>query len=284
MCPDYTRGRFQVREPGRHLRYLLRKRERRERLRDLEPVRESENALSLELDADSDTLLIAFGGMNQRIGIPPFEFFAAAGDIPVKRMFVRDLSQAWYHRGVPGAGSDLMSVNALLAETIAQHDVRRLVTAGGSAGGYAAMVFGTLLGADTVLCFSPQTILDLDELARMGDHRWDDHLRPLVARGELDARWVDLGQALAPARHADTRYEVFCDETLRTDWGHVERIARVPGVRRYRFGRGSHALIRSLRDCGALNTILRRALGAPETQPPGGERLTPLGPSPERGS
>ncbi|HEX5224860.1 MAG TPA: hypothetical protein VFW29_07005, partial [Solirubrobacteraceae bacterium] len=139
-------------------------------------MREAENALSLELDVESDTLLIAFGGMNQRIGIPPFEFFAAAGDIPVKRMFVRDLSQAWYHRGVPGAGADLMSVHELLAKTVAQHRVKRLVTAGGSAGGYAALVFGTLLGADTVLCFSPQTTLDMSELARMGDHRWDDHL------------------------------------------------------------------------------------------------------------
>jgi len=246
-------------------------------------VRESEQALSLELDGDSETLLIAFGGMNQRIGIPPFEFFAAAGDIPVKRVFVRDLNQAWYHRGVPGGGTDLMSVHELLAAIVAGQPVTRLVTAGGSAGGYAALVFGTLLGADTVLSFSPQSILDLDELARMGDHRWDDHLRPLVAREELDVRWADLATALPPARRAGTRYEVFCDESLRTDWLHVERIAHVPGLRVYRFGRGSHSLIRELRDRGALNTILRRALQAPDGGPPGGEAIAPAAPAPDGG-
>jgi hypothetical protein len=241
----------------------MRKRERRSRLRELEPVRESDRALSLELDSDSDTLLLAFGGMNQRIGIPPFEFFSLAGDIPVKRMFVRDLSQAWYHRGIPGAGTDLMSVADLLGELIGDANVRRLVVAGGSAGGYAALVFGTLLDADTVLSFSPQTILDLDTLASMGDRRWDDYLNPLVARDELDTRWLDLAQALPPARRGETRYEVFVDDSLTTDRGHVERLAGLSGLHVYRFGRGSHTLVRSLRDSGALSVILRRALEAP---------------------
>jgi hypothetical protein len=253
-----------VRDPRRHLRYLRRKRDRRDRLKDLEPVRESPLALSLELEGESDRLLIAFGGMNQQIGIPPFEFFSLAGAIPVKRIFVRDLSQAWYHRGIPGAGEDLMSVAELLAGLIEGQGVRRLVAAGGSAGGYAALVFGSLLSADTVLSFSPQTILDMDELSRMGDHRWDDHLRPLVAREELDPRWIDLRQALPTARSGNTRYEVFVDESLGTDRRHVERLAGIEGMHIYRFGRGSHALVRDLRDSGALPKILRRALGAPE--------------------
>jgi hypothetical protein len=244
----------------------MRKRERRSRLRELEPVRESDRALSLELDSDSDTLLIAFGGMNQRIGIPPFEFFSLAGDIPVKRMFVRDLSQAWYHRGIPGGGTDLMSVADLLREVVADADARRLVVAGGSAGGYAALVFGTLLEADTVLSFSPQTILDMQELARIGDRRWDDYLEPLVARDELDREWLDLAQALPPARRGETRYEVFVDDSLATDRIHAERLLGLAGLRLYRFGRGSHTLVRTLRDSGALTLILRRALDAPSQE------------------
>jgi pimeloyl-ACP methyl ester carboxylesterase len=215
------------------------------------------------MDVESHTLLVAFGGMFGRIGMPPFEFFSLAGSIPVKRLFVRDLNQAWYHRGMPGAGTTLASVAESLSELIDAHRVDRLVVTGNSAGGYGALVFGTLLRADVVLTFAPQTVLDLDELAAIGDHRWDDRLRPLVQEGALDARWIDLGPALAAAPHRASRYEVYFDESLAVDRQHVERLLGVPNLRLYRFGRGRHHLVGALRDCGALARILQRALQAP---------------------
>jgi pimeloyl-ACP methyl ester carboxylesterase len=209
---------------------------------------------------DSRTLLLAFGGMVGRIGIPPFEFFSLTGSIPVKRLFVRDLRQAWYHRGVPHHGATLAEVAESLGRLIAPHEVDRLVVAGNSAGGYAALLFGALLGADTVLSFAPQTVLDLDLLAGMGDHRWDDRLEPLAAASGLDTRFADLRQVLPAARRADTAYQIYFDDTLRSDRLHAERLAGVRGVRLYRFGRGSHSIARSLRETGALGRVLRDAL------------------------
>jgi pimeloyl-ACP methyl ester carboxylesterase len=219
--------------------------------------------LSIEMDGPSRTLLVAFGGMVGRMGMPPFEFFSLAGSIPVKRLFVRDLHQAWYHRGMPGYGGTLTSVAEALRDLIARNEVERLVVAGNSAGGYAALVFGTLLQADVVLCFAPQTVLDLDVLEAIGDHRWDDRLVPLVQEGALDPRWVDLGQALAGAATGRTRYEVYFDESLSVDRQHVERLAGLENMRLYRFGRGRHHLVRALRDSGALAQLLQRALQAP---------------------
>ncbi len=246
----------------RGVRYLLYKRRvlrARERLTRTQ-LEADERSLSMQMEADTSTLLLAFGGMNQRIGIPPFEFFSLTGEIPVKRMFVRDLRQAWYHLGIPGAGDDLRSVRTLLAELMQQHGVRRLVVAGGSAGGYAALVYGTLLRADTVLCFSPQTTLDRSQLHRIGDRRWDDLLAPLIRRGQLDPEWVDLAVALPREQAPATRYEVFVDDSLDTDRRHAERLRGVSGLRLYRFGAGGHTLVRELRDNGALGVVLRRAL------------------------
>lgn len=261
--PDYTGVDPAVSTLSRHMRFLRRRRERRARLWNPGPVNEENVSVSLDTQSDSRTLLIAFGGMNLQIGIPPFEFLSLTGDIPVKRLFVRDLHQSWYHRGMPGYGDTLMAVADSLGRMIAEEDVERLVVAGGSAGGYAALVFGSLLGADVVLCFSPQTILDLDVLARMGDHRWDDHLKPLVAHGALDPNWVDLRVALPPARRADTRYRVFVDDTVSTDRQHAERLSGLDGLVLYRFGRGGHSLVRGLRDSGALPGILQSALQTP---------------------
>jgi hypothetical protein len=225
--------------------------------RDLESP---EVPLSEDMAVDSSALLLAFGGMVGRIGIPPFEFFSLAGKIPVKRLFVRDLRQAWYHRGVPHHGATLAQVAESLRGLIAPHHVERLVVAGTSAGGYAALVFGTLLGADTVLCFAPQTVLDLELLARMDDHRWDHRLEPLAAAGVLDPRFADLRCALPAARRADTAYRIYFDEALHADRLHAERLGGIAGVRLYRFGHGSHNVARSLRERGALARVLEGAL------------------------
>jgi hypothetical protein len=242
----------------RRARYLTRRHRRRESAGARDPI-----SVSLDMASDSRTLLLAFGGMEGRIGMPPFEFLRLTGEIPVKRLFVRDLRQSWYHRGMPEHGTTIEEVRESLASLIASHDVERLVTAGNSAGGYAALLFGTLLGAESVLCFAPQTILDLTVLAEMGDHRWDGRLTPLVEADAVDPRWVDLGSALQPARHADTRYQVYVDETLHVDLLHAERLLGLDGLRLYRFGRGKHHLVRALREVGALERILRTALHVP---------------------
>jgi hypothetical protein len=244
----------------RHARYLRRRWQQRRFLASLET---GGDPLNIEMDDDSRTLLVAFGGMLGRMGIPPFEFFRLAGGIPVKRLFVRDLHQAWYHRGLPGYGTTLTSVAQSLRELIGRYDVDRLVVTGNSAGGYAALVFGTLLDADVVLCFAPQTVLDLDVLDAIGDHRWDDRLRPLVDGDVLDQDWVDVGPALARTARGTTRYEVYFDESLSVDRDHVERLAGVQNLRLYRFGRGAHHVVGSLRDSGALSLILQRALQGP---------------------
>jgi hypothetical protein len=216
--------------------------------------------LSLDMASDSRTLLLAFGGLVGQIGIPPFEFFSLTAQVPVKRLFVRDLRQAWYHRGIPGYGSGLPQVADALRPLLAEQGVERLVVAGASAGGYAALLFGTLLGAEEVLCFAPQTVLDLDILAEMGDRRWDWRLGRQTAAGAVDGRFTDLRRVLPAARCAETGYRIYFDDSLHADRMHAERLADLPGVRLYRFGRGSHNIARSLRDTGALERVLRGAL------------------------
>ena len=218
--------------------------------------------LSLDMGPDSRTLLIAFGGMRGMMGnILPFEFFKATGTVAVKRLFVRDLRQAWYHRGVPGHGSSIEAVGHSLGELVAAQGVERLVMVGNSAGGYAALLFGTLLGADSVLCFAPQTVLELEVLAEMDDHRWDDQLRELTHSGDLDPRWTDLRRALPDIRRAGTRYEIYFDDSFRIDRLHAERLGGLEGAQLHRFSGGAHGIAREMRESGELDTVLQRAVG-----------------------
>jgi pimeloyl-ACP methyl ester carboxylesterase len=216
--------------------------------------------LSLDMRRRSSTLLVAFGGMRGHVGMLPFEFFKATGSLPVKRLFVRDLRQAWYHRGIPGHGSTVEEVAESLRGLIADRGVERLVVAGNSAGGYAALLFGTLLGADTVLCFAPQTVLDLGVLGEMDDHRWDDRLGALVQAGSLDPRWTDLSAALPPLARSSTAVELYFDASYTPDRLHAERIAALPGVRLRRLEGGAHGVAYEMRQSGQLQRVLQAAL------------------------
>jgi pimeloyl-ACP methyl ester carboxylesterase len=209
----------------------------------------------------SRTMLVAFGGRDPRSGrVPPFEFYTMAEKLGVKCLFVRDLRQAWYQLGLPGYGQDIESFAPAVRRVLEKRRVERTVFCGVSAGGYAALVMGTLLPADVVLAFSPQAMLDPEELRRWGDERWLEPLGALAEAGSLDRRWADLGAALRDTATHAKRYQVYFDETHATDRMHAERLVGVPNLRLYRFGGGGHVLVKSLREANALGRIIRQAL------------------------
>jgi hypothetical protein len=129
-----------------------------------------------------------------------------------------------------------------------------------SAGGYAALAYGTLIGADVVAAFSPQTVIDLDVMNAFGDHRYDEQLGDLAARGSLDRRWIDLRAALPGARCAQTRCELHFDTESEPDLRHAERIAGLEGVSLMPHPGVGHNVPRALRQRGELKPLLLRLL------------------------
>jgi hypothetical protein len=180
--------------------------------------------------------------------------------MPAKRLLIRDVHQAWYQRGVPGHGDTIDDLAARLRELVEDAQTRRLVVAGNSARGYGALLFGTLLGADRVLAFSPQTLLDQDALWAIGDHRWDVKLRRLQAAGGPDPRFVDLGASLPELANGTTRYDVHYAATVMSDEQHAERVAGIPGLTIHGHPRGGHSVIRLLRRTGELEQLLTAAI------------------------
>ena len=250
-----------LRTPARRLAAPLRSRFRRG-LEDLG------TPISLDLSETSEVMLIAFGGLQGQLGMPAFEFFRSTAGLRVKRLFVRDLHQAWYHLGIPGHGDGLPSSAQSLLALAHEHGARRIVLVGNSAGGYAALVYGVLMGADVAIAFAPQTVVDTAVLAAWDDHRWDAEMAALHASGGYEPAWGDLrdalpaARALPSARAGATAYEVYFDPAYEPDRLHAERVAAVPGLRLHERG-GEHDLVRRMRASGELERVLRAAL-APE--------------------
>lgn len=73
-----------------------------------------------------------------------------------KHIFVRDIFKQWYVKGI---NSELNRIEKVLEFLKSEVDGYRVITVGSSAGGYAAVLFGSLLKADYVLAFAAQFTL-----------------------------------------------------------------------------------------------------------------------------
>ena len=219
------------------------------------------NGLILDPEPRGSTLLIAFGGIaSQLAGVAPFEFLSALNAHPARRIFVRDIDQCWYQRGVRGVATTLTGTTDALRAIVARERPDRLVTLGTSAGGFGALYFGCALGADVILAFGPQTFTDPWHRRWHRDRRWKHEISQI---DELDQGAVcrDLRPVVRSwsmgARPG--RIEIHYGRDVRIDRIHARRLGRISSVAVYPHS-GGHNTAKALRDRGELDAILARAL------------------------
>ena len=133
----------------------------------------------------SRPLLISFGSY----ACKP-EFVSATDDCKVDRLFLLDTTKQWYQGGVDGYGSIEETV-AKLRSTIDHLGPSSVVTIGTSMGGYAALLFGHLLKANSAIAFCPQTFLSRQLRSEFEDNRWEQEFLTIQ-----DGRYSDLVDVL----------------------------------------------------------------------------------------
>jgi pimeloyl-ACP methyl ester carboxylesterase len=102
-----------------------------------------------------------------------------------KIIFVRDIKKTWYVEGISATHSTIESVHRLLAEE--RVGVDELICVGNSAGGFAAMLFGTLLKAKVIYSISGFFVLD--------KAIYTDSLNPMLIEALLKPdkfKWFDI--------------------------------------------------------------------------------------------
>ena len=218
----------------------------------LDPRKVPRRGLYLDLDHASPTLVIAFAGLKGFLGgFPAFEFRNTLSSVNVKSAFLRDHYAAWYHRGVLDVGPDIDAIVDLLRELRSQAD--ELVMIGNSAGGYAALLFGSLLGCEAH-AFSPQTFIDPEMIDAAGDRRWDPELEALVASGRFDRRYGDLAPVIAASNGT---FHVYHGVLHPDDVKHAQHIRELSNVTVHALPETDHRVVLKLRQTGWLQEFLR---------------------------
>lgn len=216
-----------------------------------------------DLGSESPVLAITFGGLLMRVGMmPPFEFFnIMSRSAPAKKIFVRDHWQAWYHRGVRDVAADIEGVETSLRRIRDEQRPAKVVTLGTSAGGYAALLFGYLLGATEIHAFSPQTFISPELRARYGDTRWDKQWSALIRSGRFQARFGDLAELFDADPSVNTRCFIHYSRNDPLGSIHAKRLAsHSGGVELRDYGLEGRNVVQHLRECGELGGLLHKAL------------------------
>jgi hypothetical protein len=181
---------------------------------------------------NADTLIVSFAG-NAKLfgGIPRFEFVNFLKQFNVSKHFYIDEHNDLYHKGLIGTTSIDETVTYLKNE-IKQY--KRVLFLGNSGGGYAAILFGSLLEVTMVLAFVPQTI-------RRNDI--------------VDEKYRDISHFI----NNKTKYYIYGDTSIINPLdchhiSHCERISHHPNV----FLIKKNGLyLKEMRDSGELFDILK---------------------------
>ena len=118
----------------------------------------------------SDILLVSFGGLAHQVGFPIPEFKRILTPIKTNKAFFFDKHRCWYYKIRD-------QVKDKILEVFEEIKPRKVIFFGVSAGGYAAILFGTMFNVDRVLAFNPQSFLSPAYRKKYKDNRWPDQMK-----------------------------------------------------------------------------------------------------------
>lgn len=165
----------------------------------------------------TDAAVIAFGGIGQGVGLPPFEFFNTFSFLGVPCLFVRDPHRSWYQSPIEGLGDTLEQKSRTLKSIVQDRfPNKKIICTGVSMGGWAAILFKAMCNFDRAVAFSPQTIICPHLKSKLGDTRFTEDIEA-IKRLEI----TDLMELYCDWRQVDIYY------------GELEPLDKLHAVRTY---------------------------------------------------
>jgi hypothetical protein len=222
----------------------------------------------LFLQNNNKILVIAFGGIKQGLGmhIPPFEFMRSLHDKDCDVMFLRDREQAYYHLGVNGIAGNIDGVTSFLKKIIDAGKYDLVVTLGNSMGGYAALLFGSKIGADVCIGISPRTFLDQNNRGRYNDDRRNAEIERLyeLCENKESRSYYDLHSYFLSVEKASEGRSplclVFYGDKDRLDKIHSRRMVGLKSFHIFGIKNAAHDTAQKMRDSGLLDQLISELL------------------------
>lgn len=202
-------------------------------------------------------LLVSFGGIQQGLGVPVFEFFNSISDVPCDKIFLRDFHQAWYQKGVDAELDHVDKLIAYLREKITDNQYDKVCFIGNSMGGYAALLFGSILNVDCVIAFAPQTFVDMFNRLINRDFRWQRQIFKMYGFKRKRKEFFDLKKYLSKNNLYTTELNLYYSSEHILDKKHAERLKNEKNIILHPIKEGGHKVVKIVRDSGELKSLIK---------------------------
>lgn len=180
----------------------------------------------------ADRLILFCSGRLNGYQVDRFSFRSWYEGQGINRLFIRDHFGLWYHAGLKGRTYGIADTAAYLRGFCDARGFSRITVVGMSSGAYAALLFGTLIGADTIQSFSPRTRLypDAEDHAERDRHGVLGSLQELDQRADGEEEYRDLKDFFDVVPIEADSCTIHYDPENALDRFHAERLADVPGL------------------------------------------------------
>lgn len=210
--------------------------------------------------SESPTLLIVFEGVGAQYGNNTSLLSKAIADCNTDKIILRDLDSAWHHFGIRGISNDIFGTIAFLKEKIAEKKYDKIICAGIFAGGYAALLVGSIIRADEILAFSPPTFFDQKNRSEYDDNRWAGQ----VARIQECASGIhsDLRKVLESSLSDQTVIHIYACEKDPLSKLHADHLSSFKAIRFHFPDEKDKGIEKYLKEPGTVTGIVNSALSA----------------------
>jgi hypothetical protein len=116
----------------------------------------------LFINKSSNNIIVCFSGNSLKFaGVTQFEFVKTLNLLypDYDKLFLQDDTSRWYLYGINGISNNIIETKNYIQKKIKKY--KNITFIGTSSGGYAAILFGSLLNINKVISFIPQTNLNV---------------------------------------------------------------------------------------------------------------------------
>lgn len=182
-------------------------------------------------------LIVCFGGIALKFGgILPFEFLNYLSSIYSNicdLVFYIDIHQCWYHKGIKDITNNIDETILYLNNIIKDGNYEKVIFMGTSAGGYGAILFGSLCNnVNNVISFIPQTII----------------------KNPINVNYSNLKNII----NETTKYLLYGDKRIQNinDNHHISHCENIEHFKNVKVIKGENCNLKDLRDNGFIKTTL----------------------------
>ena len=212
-------------------------------------------------DNNENTLLIIFGGNGRNKNkAQSFDFLNFLKENnSFDKLFLRDIKRNYYLNGLKNSTNNLKQTIDLLKKLTSHKEYKKVVAIGSSAGGFAAILFGTILKLQKVIAFNPQTIIsesnDLNIIPHLFSKEMSSYLGSLNTSDKFYQKCLNLKNFIP----FNTQVEIHYSEFSQVDKKQAFFIKH-QNCRLIKYKSGSHLLTVELKEKGVLKDLIINSL------------------------